>query len=166
MRTVAQVERTDITETNHMNAPEKYDVLVLGGGTAGKLVGLDDGQRRKANRRRRSEVHRRAVSQHRMPCPARTSFIQRRSPRWWGGIASSGSRPGRSPSTWLEYTQRKREMVDGYYPGSSGQISCGPWTNIAATNSSSATPHSSHLAPFTSHCAMGANVRSPLTACS
>jgi hypothetical protein len=122
-----------------------------------QIDGLDNGQRRKANRRRRAKVYRGIVSQRGMPAQQEHySFGEGRLTRGTASGIRNRDRADYHRHAWSTRASAKWSTV----------LSRFIWTNIARPemNSSSAMPHSSALAPFTSHCAMAANVRSSLTA--
>ena len=146
-----------------MNAAEKYDVLVLGGGTAGKVMAWTMAKEGK----RTAVVERKYIGGS---CPnvaclpsknvihsAKVASLVRRHREF-------GIETGPIAIDMAGVYARKREMVDGIVQVHLDKYHAAG--QVAVMNSSSATAHSSRLAPFTSRCAMGANVRSPLTACS
>src|SRR5215470_10620134 len=84
-----------------MSEAERYDVLVLGSGTAGKLVAWAMAKEGK----RPAVVERKLIvgSCPNVAClPSKTSFIRLKSPHGLDGIRNSGSRLGQSPSVWPE----------------------------------------------------------------
>ena len=141
-----------------MNAAEKYDVLVLGGGTAGKLTAWTMAK----EGRRTAVIDRKYIggSCPNIAClPSKNVIHSAKVASLVGRHREFGIETGpisidmaRSIRAQARYGRRNR-------PGSSGQVSRRP-----EMNSSSATPHSSRRAPLVSPCAMGANARSPRTA--
>ena len=147
-----------------MNAAEKYDVLVLGGGTAGKLAAWTMAK----EGRRTAVVDRKYIggSCPNVAClPSKNVIHSAKVASLVGRHREFGIETGPIAIDMAGVYARKREMVDGIIQVHLDKYRAA-WTKIAVMSSSSAKAHSSRLAPFTSHCAMGANVRSPRTACS
>ena len=143
-----------------MNAAEKYDVLVFGGGTAGKLMAWTMAK----EGRRTAVVDRKYIggSCPNVAClPSKNVIHSAKVASLVGRHREFGIETGPIAIDMAGVYARKREMVEGII-----QVHLDKYHAAAEMNSSSATAHSSRLAPFTSHCAMGANVRSPPTACS
>ncbi len=147
-----------------MNAAEKYDVLVLGGGTAGKVVAWTMAKEGK----RTAVVDRKYVggSCPNVAClPSKNVIHSAKVASLVGRHREFGIETGPIAIDMAGVYARKREMVEGIV-----QVHLDKYRavldQIAVMNSSSATAHSWRLAPFKSHCATGANVRSPPTGCS
>ena len=105
-----------------MNAPEKYDVLVLGGGTAGKVMAWTMAK----EGRRTAVVDRKYIGGS---CP-NVACLPSKNVIYSAKVASLvarhrefGIETGPIAIDMAGVYARKREMVDGIRPGSSGQIS-------------------------------------------
>ena len=142
-----------------MNPPEKYDVLVLGGGTAGKLIAWTMAK----EGTRTAVVERKYIggSCSNVAClPSKNVIHSAKVASLVARHREFGIDTGQIAIDMAGVYARKREMVEGIV-----QVHLNKY-HAPEMNSSSATARSSHLAPFTSRCATGGNVHSPRTACS
>ena len=125
-----------------MTNPEEYDLVDPGQRRAGQVPGLDAGRGGPAGRRRRAEVRRRVVPEHRLPAE------QERHPLRQGRVLlpararSSASRPVAGPWTWPPSA-----TASGRWSRVSSRCTSAS-TGRAGPNSSSGTAGSSGLGPM------------------
>ena len=133
--------------------------LVFGGGTAGKVAARTMAGKKEGERLSSIGRHRRPIPTW-CACPARTSFIQRRSRRWCRRHREFGIQDRPIAIDMARYMRASAKW--------SRVLFIFIWTDImhSEMERSSATVHSSRLGPFTSHYATGANARLLLTGCS